>query len=247
MATPDVTSDLIAEFRSSFIDNPHYRMAQNAVTRNKVEDVALSHQRATQLDHAVSHRLDDWEVTNQKRSGRCWMFAGLNLFRVGAMKAMNLKEFEFSQNYTFFWDKVERSNYLLEAIIETAHLPLDDRVVAWLLGHALDDGGQWNMFVNIVNKYGVVPKDVMPETESSGNTRTMNMHLLSQLRDGARRIRDIHQQGGISRGGISRGASAGGLGRGHAKVQAGDALGRVPHPVDSPGYTTGAVRVAVAG
>lgn len=195
MATPDVTQDQIDALRSAFIDSPQCRLAQNAVTRNAIDEVALDHQRATTLDHAVSHRLDDWEVTNQKHSGRCWMFAGLNLFRVGAMKKLNLKEFEFSQNYTFFWDKFERANYFLEAIIETAERPLDDRVVAWLLDHPLDDGGQWNMFVNVVKKYGVVPKSAMPETQSSGNTGKMNAHILAQLRAGSRHLRELHAQG----------------------------------------------------
>ena len=195
MATSDVTQDQINALRRAFIDNPHCRLAQNAVTRNAIDEVALDHQRATALDHAVSHRLDDWEVTNQKQSGRCWMFAGLNLFRVGAMKKLNVKEFEFSQNYTFFWDKFERANYFLEAIIETAERPLDDRVVAWLLDHPLDDGGQWNMFINVVKKYGVVPKSAMPETQSSGNTGKMNAHILSQIRAGSRQLRELHAEG----------------------------------------------------
>lgn len=195
MTTPQITQEQTDQLRAAFIDSPKNRMAQNAVAKNKIDDVALNHQLVTQLDHTVSHRLDDWEVTNQKRSGRCWMFAGLNLFRPGAMKQMKLKDFEFSQNYTFFWDKFERSNYFLEAIIETAAQPVDDRVVAWLLSHPLDDGGQWNMFVNIVKKYGVVPKSVMPETQSSGNTRHMNVHLLSQLRAGAMRLRNMHAEG----------------------------------------------------
>jgi bleomycin hydrolase len=106
------------------------------------------------------------------------MFAGMNLLRVGAMKKMGLKEFEFSQNFTLFWDKLERANYFLEQIIATAAIDVDDRVVAYLLDRPLDDGGQWNMFVNIVGKYGLVPKAAMPETESSSNTRMMNGVLL---------------------------------------------------------------------
>jgi aminopeptidase C len=120
------------------------------------------------------------------------MFAGLNLLRVGAMKKMNLKEFEFSQNYTLFWDKFERANYFLEAIIETADRDVDDRTVAFLLDRPLEDGGQWNMFINIVQKHGVVPKAVMPETESSSNTRPMNSVLLWKLREGAKTLRELH-------------------------------------------------------
>ncbi|MCH8924062.1 MAG: C1 family peptidase, partial [Planctomycetes bacterium] len=121
--------------------------------------------------------------------GRCWMFAGLNLFRVGAMQKMNLKEFQFSQNYAFFWDKFERANYFLERIIETADRDADDRHVAWLLERPLDDGGQWNMFINIIKKHGVVPQAVMPETESSSASARMNAVLLHKLREGAATIR----------------------------------------------------------
>jgi len=111
------------------------------------------------------------------------------------MKKMKLKEFEFSQNYTLFWDKIERSNYLLEAIIETAALPVDDRVVAFLLSQPLGDGGQWNMFVNLVRKHGLVPKALMPETESSSNTWRMNSILVHKLREGAKTLRELRARG----------------------------------------------------
>src|ERR1700752_3860361 len=107
--------------RKDFSANPAYRLAQNAVTRVTVDDVAISREIINNVDHSLSVMLDDWKVTNQERSGRCWLFAGLNLLRVGAMKKMGLKEFEFSQNFAMFWDKIERANYFLEAVIETAH------------------------------------------------------------------------------------------------------------------------------
>ena len=185
----------LSTFREDFSANSSYRMARNAVTQVKVDDVALNRGIITATDHTFSHKLDDWQVTNQKKSGRCWMFAALNLFRVGAMKKMNLKEFEFSQNYTLFWDKLERANYFLEAIIGTARQPVDDRTVAFLLGCPLDDGGQWNMFVNLVKKHGLVPKAVMPETESSSNTQRMNGILKNKLREGAMTLRVLRTHG----------------------------------------------------
>jgi bleomycin hydrolase len=106
--------------RKDFSASPAYRLAQNAVTRVAVDDVAISREIINSTDHSLSTLLDDWKVTNQERSGRCWLFAGLNLLRVGAMKKMGLKNFEFSQNYAMFWDKIERANYFLEAVIETA-------------------------------------------------------------------------------------------------------------------------------
>jgi bleomycin hydrolase len=123
------------------------------------------------------------------------MFAGLNLFRPGAMAKMHLKSFEFSQNYLHFWDKLEKANYFLEAILETAERPADERTVHWLLGNLLSDGGQWNMFVNLIHKYGVVPKSAMPETESSSNTMRMNAVLKEKLREGARTLRDAIANG----------------------------------------------------
>ena len=188
----------VGEMRARFEGSPGARMAQNAVCKHSVDEISLSRGIVTGTDFTFSHVLDDWEVTNQKATGRCWMFAGLNLFRVGAMKKMNLKAFEFSQNYCFFWDKLERANYFLQRIIETADRPADDRTVAFLLASPLDDGGQWNMFVNLVNKHGLVPQAVMPETESSSNSRKMNAMLLLKLREGALALREAVADGASS-------------------------------------------------
>jgi bleomycin hydrolase len=181
--------------RDGFTGNPRYKLAQNAVTQTTVDDVALDRSVVVGIDHTFSHHLDDWPATNQKQSGRCWMFAGLNLIRAGAIRDMNIKDFEFSQNYTLFWDKLERANYFLEAIIESAGKPIDDRHVCFLLDRPLDDGGQWNMFVNVVRKHGLVPKSAMPETESSSNTRRMNGILLETLREGALALRELRANG----------------------------------------------------
>ncbi|HUG16437.1 MAG TPA: C1 family peptidase [Thermomicrobiales bacterium] len=196
--TGALDTDALARLREAFSRNPANRIAQNAVTQITVDDVALNREVVNRVDHTFSHVLDDWSVTNQKQTGRCWMFAGLNLFRVGAMKKMGVKAFEFSQAYTLFWDKLERSNYVLEAVIDSADRPLDDRTVAWLLERPLEDGGQWNMFVNLVGKHGLVPKAAMPETESSSNTRRLNNMLYYKLREGARTLRDMHAAGARS-------------------------------------------------
>src|SRR5215475_15439685 len=187
----------LERLRKDFSANPAYRLAQNAVTQVAVDDVAINREIVNGTDHFMSTLLDDWKVTNQERSGRCWLFAGLNLLRVGAMKKMGLKEFEFSQNYAMFWDKIERANYLLEAVIETAERDIDDRTVAHLLEAAAEDGGQWNMFVAIVNKHGLVPKSYMPETQSSSDTGRMNSILRSQLRQGARAVRAAFARDGV--------------------------------------------------
>jgi bleomycin hydrolase len=181
--------------RKDFSANPAYRLAQNAVTQVAVDDVAISREIINSTSHSLSTVLDDWKVTNQERSGRCWLFAGLNLLRVGAMRKMGLKDFEFSQNYVMFWDKIERANYFLEAVIETAGRDLDDRTVAYLLESVADDGGQWNMFVAVVSKHGLVPQALMPETHSSSGTSRMNSVLRSLLRQGARSVREAAGRG----------------------------------------------------
>ena len=191
-----LTAQHISELNDAFNEHPTARLMQNAVTKNTVDDVAMDREVVTTTSHSFSHVIDDWAVTNQKRSGRCWMFAGLNLFRPAAMNTLNLKEFEFSQNYTLFWDKFERANYFLEAIIDTSDRDADDRTVAFLLDNPLEDGGQWNMFVNIIKKHGVVPKSAMPESESSSNTRRMNSILLTKLRQGASLLRKQAGDGG---------------------------------------------------
>src|SRR6202034_1836007 len=143
----------LERLRKDFSANPGYRLAQNAVTRVTVDDVAINREIVSSIDHSMSTTLDDWKVTNQERSGRCWLFAGLNLLRAGVMHKTGLKDFEFSQNYMMFWDKLERANYLLEAVIETADRDLDDRTVAFLLESAAGGGGQWNMVGALVAKH----------------------------------------------------------------------------------------------
>ena len=185
-------SATISEFKEIYESQPAHQLMQNVVTQHDVNDIALNRSIVSEAVHSFSTVLDDWSVTNQARSGRCWMFAGLNLFRAETRHLLNVKDFEFSQSYLMFWDKMERANYVLEAIIETADRPVDDRVVAWLLQQPLGDGGQWDMFVSLVKKHGVVPKTVMPETESSGNSMRMNAGLNYQVRQGSLNIRRIY-------------------------------------------------------
>jgi bleomycin hydrolase len=189
---PHTLDALQAAFRA----NPSYRLAQNAVTRNNVDDIALNHRVAFNADSSFSTSLDDWGVTDQKQTGRCWMFAGLNLLRFSTRRALGVKEFEFSQNYVMFWDKLERANYFFEAIIESAGSEIDDRSVAFLLDQPVSDGGQWNMFISLVRKHGLVPKAFMPETNSSSSSRRMNAVLRSKLREAARDLRELHARGG---------------------------------------------------
>jgi bleomycin hydrolase len=183
------------DLQTSFGASAAYRLAQNAVTRHSVDDIALNHRVVFAADHTFSTSLDDWAVTDQKQTGRCWMFAGLNLLRFATRRKLGVKEFEFSQSYQMYWDKVERANFFFEAIIDSADRDLSDRSVAFLLDAPLSDGGQWNMFINLVRKHGLVPKTLMPETDSSSHSRRMNGVLRAKLREGARTLRQMHARG----------------------------------------------------
>ena len=187
-----LTREQIGRMTEDFNSNPSHRLMQNAVTQFDANDIALDRSTITGATHKFSNVLDDWGPTHQGRSGRCWLFAGLNLFRADTMKLLNTNQFEFSQAYMMFWDKLERANFTLESIIHTAGRPVDDRTVSWILDRPLPDAGQWDMFINLVRKYGVVPKEAMPETESSGNTARMNFILDYQIRQAAMAMRDLY-------------------------------------------------------
>ena len=191
-----ITDSMLEQFRGDFASDPSAKVSQNAVTQTTIDDVAMVRDVVQSTDFTFSTRLDDWKVTNQKKSGRCWLFAALNLLRVPVIKKLNVKDFEFSQNWAMFWDKFERANWVLQHIIDTADRDIDDRTVAFILNDPIGDGGQWNMFVNVVKKHGLVPKSAMPETESSSGTMKMNMILKWKLRDGAMQVRDAIISGG---------------------------------------------------
>ena len=191
-----ITRKQVVELRKEFDSEPSNKVAQNAVTNVQLPDLTLNRDLVQDIDDSFSIKLDDWKVTAQMRTGRCWLFATLNLFRVGAMKKMNLKNFEFSQAHTHFWDKFERSNHLLESIIETSDRPVDDRTIHFLLSDPIGDGGQWNMAMNLVRKHGLVPKTAYPESNSSSATRWMNAELKDILRSSASEIRAIIDGGG---------------------------------------------------
>lgn len=179
-----------------FAADPAARIAQNAVTTTSVDTLSLDRAVVTSIDTSVSDKVDTWKAANQRKSGRCWLFSGLNFLRGQVIQELKLDEgFEFSQNYQHYWDKLEKANWFLTAMAELADRDLDDRTVHQLLADPIGDGGQWDMFVSLVKKYGVVPKYAMPETESSSNTHAMNAQLSAILRRGALLVRDAATRG----------------------------------------------------
>ena len=185
---PEISNDLLMQLREE--ESVKVALARNAATQVGIEAASLNREKIQHTSTAVSHRLDDWKATSQKKSGRCWLFSSLNFLRSRARESLGVKNFEFSQSYVFFWDKFERANWFLTDIIATSDEPVDGRLVQFLLGDVLGDGGQWDMAVSVYMKYGLVPKEVMPESEASTNSRPMNARLRAVLHIGALRLRE---------------------------------------------------------
>ena len=190
-----ITISQLEQFRKDFAANKAYGVAMRAVVSAGVNKVAVNHESFRKDRHEYSIQLKDGEITNQKQSGRCWMFAALNTMRFQVMKNLNLETFELSQSYPLFYDKLEKSNYFLESILETLDEPTNGRLIAYLLSAPLNDGGQWDMFCSLVEKYGVVPKDAMPESISSSATREMTGWMTMKLREYACTLRKAYQNG----------------------------------------------------
>ena len=185
---PEISNDLLMQLREE--ESAKVALARNAATQVGIEAASLNREKIQHTSTAVSHRLDDWKATSQKKSGRCWLFSSLNFLRSRARESLGIKNFESSQSYVFFWDKFERANWFLTDIIATSDEPVDGRLVQFLLGDVLGDGGQWDMAVSVYMKYGLVPKEVMPESEASTNSRPMNARLRAVLHIGALRLRE---------------------------------------------------------
>jgi len=179
-----LSAEDLQSLRDSFTADETNRIAMNAVTAAGIDKVAKNYDRARLLQRRFSTIVDNGEATHQDRSGRCWLFSSLNVARFVAKKNMNLEQFEFSQNYAMYYDKLERVNYFLKdmACLVEAGEPEDSRLVQHLLREVMGDGGQWTMAMNVYKKYGAVPKDLFPETESSKNTDPMNNKLCKLLR-----------------------------------------------------------------
>jgi len=192
MSKGKISEKEIVKIKAGLKQDPSFCLARNALTRGSLQDVAMNWERFSLIDHTFSEKVTpECKATNQHKSGRCWLFAALNLMRLPFAKKHKLEDFEFSQSYLFFWDKLEKSNYFLESIIKTAEEPFDGRLVSHLLKDPLSDGGQWDMLVNIINKYGLVPKSVYPDSEASLNSSSINYILTLKLREWAETLRAI--------------------------------------------------------
>jgi bleomycin hydrolase len=184
----------IDKIQSSFEMDTHSRAMYNSLTNNDISSLALNRDILRHHNEIFSDKIKTKGITNQNKSGRCWLFAGLNILRPKVIEKNNLEKFEFSQNYLAFWDKLEKANCFLENIIEFANRDILDREMEFLLRTPIPDGGYWENVVNLIEKYGVVPKEIMPETNSSGNTSLMNKLLSRKLRADAAKLRAMYNK-----------------------------------------------------
>ncbi|MBS0803183.1 aminopeptidase C [Streptococcus suis] len=187
--------DFTERLYANYLANPSLQATENAVSHNGLLKSLETRQSAIDNDYVFSIDLIKDAVSNQKASGRCWMFAALNTFRHKLISDFKLENFELSQAHTFFWDKYEKSNWFLEQIIATADQEIGSRKVKFLLDTPQQDGGQWDMVVALFEKYGVVPKSVYPESISSSASRELNQYLNKLLRQDAQILRDLLAKG----------------------------------------------------
>lgn len=197
LASPDgvLTPDFISHLRTSFRIDEADRARQNAITQNEINSLALNHSAIAGADRHFSHRVRTKGITNQKQSGRCWMFAALNTVRPHVIRENGMEQFEFSVAYLQFWDKLERANLFFEELIELRDADYLDREWEIINRWVLEDGGWWNFLVALVEKYGVMPREAMPETKSSSDTKTLNKVLRRLVQSRAARMLERHAGG----------------------------------------------------
>ena len=186
-----ISEDMLGRIRQGYTGTPEQKAVKNALASNSIATLAVNSENLSMIDTHFSHQVKTKGITDQKSSGRCWLFTGLNVLRAKMIAKHDLPEFEFSQNYNSFYDLLEKSNLFLQAIIDTRSLPMDDRKVDWLMKNPIGDGGQFTGVSNLIMKYGVVPKSVMSETYQSDNTGQMTMILKWKLREFALELREM--------------------------------------------------------
>lgn len=186
-----ITADQTASYQKALTDDPMAKVVERAVSHQGILATAADYASAADMTPVFSIDLDTGKVANQKQSGRCWMFAALNTMRHHLADLFKLSDFELSQNYTYFWDKFEKANYFYENVLATADQPTSSRKVAFLMTTPQQDGGQWDMLCAIIEKYGIVPKSVMPETYNSSKSSELNSTLNLKLRKDAVVLRKL--------------------------------------------------------
>jgi bleomycin hydrolase len=186
-----LSQEAINEIKQSFENTPENAALQNAVTHNDIKSLAKNRENDGKVNHYFSDEVKTKGISNQKSSGRCWLYTGLNTLKPMVQEKYSLNEFEFSQTYNFFWDQFEKANLFLEIAKATAYLPMSDKKVEWLFKSPIGDGGQWTNFADNVNKYGLVPADAMPNSYQSEKTAMMSKLLRRKLREQGLEMRSL--------------------------------------------------------
>ena len=184
-----ISDAMLSELRAAYQGNAADKAIRNAMNATPMATLAANSEKAAMIDTHFSDQVKTRGITNQKSSGRCWLFSGLNVLRARTIEKFGLGDFQFSQNYVFFYDQLEKANLFLQAIIDTRDLPDGDRNVDWLFANPIGDGGQFTGVSNLVTKYGLVPAEVMPETFCSENTSSMTAQVRTKLREDGLRLR----------------------------------------------------------
>ena len=184
-----ITEDMMKEIRQGNTNSQAEKAARNALALNPIAELATDADNLAMIDTHFSHRVKTTGITNQYQSGRCWLFTGLNVLRAQMIEEQGLDKLVFSHNYLFFYDQLEKSNLFLQAVIDTKHLPMEDRQVEWLFKNPLNDGGQYTGVSNLIMKYGVVPTEVMPENYQSNNTSQISYLISLKLREYGLKLR----------------------------------------------------------
>lgn len=191
VSAQQINESELEKVRQGFMGTTSDIALQNILTNDaNIKNNAVNHSNIGKIDHYFKYRVGVKGITDQESSGRCWMFTSMNVLRPSVMEQFNLTNFDFSHNYCYFWDIFEKSNLFLENIIATADRAMDDRDVTFYFQSPVGDGGVWNLFYNIAEKYGVVPKSVMPETAHSNNTSQMVRIINERLRAGGYNLRE---------------------------------------------------------
>lgn len=190
-----ISEAMMQQIQKSYEGTTADKAIRNAIGNNDIRKLALNQDNLKGMDTHFSIKVNTKGITNQKSSGRCWLFTGLNVMRAKTIAKRNLGSFEFSQNYPFFFDQLEKANLFLQGIIDTSSKPMNDKMVEWLFRHPLSDGGTFTGVADIVSKYGLVPKDAMPETNSSDNTSRMAELITLKLREQGLQLRDLAAKG----------------------------------------------------
>ena len=178
-----ISPEMLSEIRKACPATAETRALRNALAGTSINQLALAAENPALTDTYFSNEVPSKGITDQKSSGRCWLFTGLNVFRARMIKKYELGKFEFSQSYCFFYDQLEKANLFLQATIDNAKKPMDDKTVEWLFKNPLSDGGTFCGVQDVVTKYGLVPAEVMPESFAANNTSRMSDLIALKLRE----------------------------------------------------------------